>query len=131
MKPLPEFRKYQKRNIVTADKPVDDRPSWDTGRCWMNIPEEKFSHFAKDSFLFDCRIEGERYVWCAPVAALKAVFEEYKLHQSNKDGNPYEPYPDYRKGLIYGSPSKTNVEVICQLTRIYDGDAFEALLKSY
>lgn len=126
MSNLPDFKQYKKRNIVVSEKTTDINPD----RCWMNIPADKLPALENDVFIFDCNIDGRRYCWCAPAVVLLAAFEQKKLHQANKDGAPYAPYLDYKKGIIYNSPCSSETEIVCQLSRITDGNTFAKLLKS-
>lgn len=115
----PEFKEYDNANIVTAKKDV--KRSWKktfAHRCWMNIPQWKLAQFKDAPFIFDCLVDGKRFVWTAPSAALRAVFECKHLRKAKKKGNPYALYLDYATGEIYNSPSQSDDSCICRLTKV-------------
>lgn len=131
MSPFPPFKVYSDANVVTSktDAKKTDKLTY-AHRCWMNVPEDKHLTMGSKPFLFDCLIDGERHVWCAPATVLHAAFELFHLHRSNKEGLPYAPYLDYKRGHIYNSPYEADTKVICQLSPVVDGDVYLRLLCS-
>lgn len=115
----PEFKEYVNANIVTSKKDV--KRQWKktfAHRCWMNIPQWKLAQFKDAPFIFDCLIDGKRFVWTAPSAALRAVFECKQLRKAKKKGNPYTLYLDYSTGEIYNSPNQSDDFIICRLSKV-------------
>ena len=96
----------------------------------MNVPGGKLQGMGVKPFLFDCLIDGERYVWCAPSSVLLAAFNLFNLHRSNKEGQPYAPYLDYKRCHIYNSPYDSDTKVICQLSPVVTGDVYLELICS-
>lgn len=114
-----DFREYTNANIATSRKDV--KKKWKktfAHRCWIHIPQWKLGYFKNNPFVFDCFIDGKRYIWAACCAALRSCFEDSGLRKAKKKGNPYSVYLDYKNGLIYNSPNITDEKVICRLTAV-------------
>ena len=132
MNTFPPFKVYSDANVVTSrtDAKKPDKPTY-AHRCWMNVPVDKLLGMGAKPFLFDCLIGNERYVWCAPATVLLAAFELFNLHRANKEGQPYTPYLDYKRGHIYNSPYESDCKVICQLSPVVNGDVYRQLLNAF
>ncbi|MDO5472919.1 MAG: hypothetical protein Q4F35_06265 [Akkermansia sp.] len=131
MQPFPEFKQYKDANIAISKTDVK-KPNTPTyaHRCWMNITVDKLQALGSVPFMFDCLIDGARYVWCAPAVVLVEAFDVYRLHRADKQGAPYALYLDYKRGHIYNSPYQSDTQVICQLSPVINGTVYQQILKS-
>lgn len=124
--PFPPFQAGQKLyNLATTQSKTEANPR----RCWVNIVKKKLYSFSDDTpWLFDCYVDGNRYVYCATVKDLKMVFNAVDVQYMKKE-DKYSFYIDHVRGILYTSASESTGRALIILNLVQNGDQYAQLLK--
>ena len=102
-------------NIVRSKKATANNPD----RCWMNIRLERMGMFLNTDYVFECIIDGVKYIYNGSVSELLNAFKAYEVDVM-KNPDRYSFYLDYREGKIYKKASANDRDVVFSLQKIED-----------
>lgn len=130
MQPFPDFKQYRNTNVSTAENVQGTAK-----RCFFHIYPEKLKLLGEGAYIFDCLIDGERRVWCAPIPLILAYVEAGCLRFIRKNatanhGHPCEVYVNHLSGQVFATHSKDDSTPLFQLSQVRDGKLYSTLFKS-
>lgn len=123
---FPAFQVDRKSyNIVTTQSKVDANPN----RCWMNIVKKKLYSFSDNTpWLFDCYVDGNRYVYRSTVKDLQTAFNTEDIQYMEKEAK-YAFYIDYAQGILYTTEYESTGRAMLGLKVVQDGDEYQRLMQ--
>ena len=123
--PFPEQPRKGGRHFVVSGKVTIQNPS----RCWMNIRTDKLPEDAKGSFLFDCLIQGRRYVYHCGKSDLLQAFRQNDVEIIRNNPERYSFYLDYSRGEIYATVSSNDTHVVISLDSVKDAAEYRKIVE--
>ena len=121
---LPFRARNPRKNIVASETSTSQNPE----RCWLNISCKKLDQFSDCSYIFDCSINTQRYVYFASVRELLAAFENAETPIiEDGDYTRYSFYLEYGTGRIFNK--LCDVHSFFSLSRVHSDAEYMSFIK--
>ena len=113
------------KNIVASETPTSQNPK----RCWLNISCKKLKKFEDRNYLFDCRINMQRFVYFAPVRELLGAFTSAETPIiEDGDYTRYSFYLEYESGKLFNKIGTGDDVPVFILNRVHSDTEYMSCL---